>query len=338
LGTTEARIVCRSVGTGGSSTGKAFWDTLAVERLQTINNPDYNGDLIVNLLDFVKLAAVWHQVSSVYNLRGSDSIDQEDLAVFADAWLTAIPVYPGYELVWSDEFSGTQINAANWTHQVMGDGGNNESQYYTARPVNSRVENGVLIIQANKEDYFAEGRTFHYTSARLRTAGKQDFLYGKLEARIKIPKGQGIWPAFWMMPTDNIYGGWAASGEIDIMESIGQADAIYGTLHYGGSWPNNTSAGGSYSNGQTDYSQDFHVYGIEWEPNVFRWYLDGQLYYTRTSWWSSGGAYPAPFNQRFHFLLNVAVGGNWPGYPDATTIFPQQMQVDYVRVYQKIAP
>jgi beta-glucanase (GH16 family) len=244
--------------------------------------------------------------------------------------------YGAYQLVWSDEFDGTQVNAANWSYQLMGDGGNNEWQYYTDRPANSWVANGILTIQANKEDYVVGSTTYHYTSARLRTAGKQDFLYGKLEARIKTPKGQGIWPAFWMMPTDSVYGGWAASGEIDIMESIGQADKAYGTLHYGGSWPDNTNGGGFLSG--TDFSQAFHVYTIEWEPTVFRWYVDGQLFFTKTDWWSSGGAYPAPFNQRFHFILNVAVGGNWPGYPDATTVFPQQMQIDWIRVYQDQNP
>jgi beta-glucanase (GH16 family) len=244
--------------------------------------------------------------------------------------------YGAYQLVWSDEFDGTSLNMANWSYQLMGDGGNNEWQYYTDRAANSWVANGILTIQANKEDYVVGGQTYHYTSARLRTLDKQDFLYGKMEARIKLPKGQGIWPAFWMMPSDSVYGGWAASGEIDIMESINQANTIYGTLHYGGQWPANENGGASYSDG-TDFSQAFHTYGIEWEPNVFRWYRDGQLYGTKTSWWSSGGAYPAPFNQWFHFILNVAVGGNWPGYPDATTTFPQQMQIDWVRVYQDSA-
>lgn len=245
------------------------------------------------------------------------------------------PPPPDWELVWSDEFDGTSLNMDNWSYQIMGDGGNNEWQYYTSRPQNSWVSGGYLTIQANKEDYVVGSQTYHYTSARIRTAGKQDFLYGRLEGRIKVPKGQGIWPAFWMMPTDSEYGGWAACGEIDIMETINQATSIYGTLHYGGEWPYNESSGCSYSNGLTDYSQDFHVYTIEWEPTVFRWYVDGQLYCMRTSWWSSGGDYPAPFDQLFHFILNVAVGGNWPGYPDETTVFPQQMVVDYVRVYQK---
>lgn len=245
-----------------------------------------------------------------------------------------------YQLVWQDEFEGTSLNMDNWSYQIMGDGGNNEWQYYTSRPQNSWVSGGYLTIQANKENYVVGNRTYNYTSARLRTAGKQDFLYGKLEGRIKVPKGQGIWPAFWMMPTDSVYGGWAASGEIDIMESINQADAVHGTLHFGGGWPNNRYTGGSYSPAGVDFSQDFHVYTIVWEPDVMRWYVDGILYSTKTNsqWWcdAAPGNPRAPFDQRFHFILNVAVGGNWPGYPDETTVFPQQFVVDWIRVYQQV--
>ncbi len=245
-----------------------------------------------------------------------------------------------YQLVWQDEFEGSSLNMDNWSYQIMGDGGNNEWQYYTSRPQNSWVSGGYLTIQANKEDYRVGNKTYHYTSARLRTAGKQDFLYGKLEGRIKVPKGQGIWPAFWMMPTDSVYGGWAASGEIDIMETINQANTVHGTLHFGGGWPNNRQTGGSYSPAGADFSQNFHIYTLEWEPDVMRWYVDGILYSTKTSsqWWSDAapGNPQAPFDQRFHFILNVAVGGNWPGYPDETTVFPQQMVIDWIRVYQQV--
>lgn len=249
------------------------------------------------------------------------------------------PPSSDWTLVWADEFDGTSLNLSNWSYQIMGDGGNSEWQYYTSRPQNSWVSGGYLTIQANKEDYWANNRTYHYTSARLRTAGKQDFLYGKLEGRIKVPKGQGIWPAFWMMPTDSVYGGWAASGEIDIMESINQADAVHGTLHFGGGWPDHRNTGGSYSPPGADFSQDFHVYTLQWEPDVMRWYVDGVLFSTKISsqWWSDAAPDNprAPFDQEFHFILNVAVGGNWPGYPDETTVFPQQMVIDYIRVYQK---
>jgi len=140
-----------------------------------------------------------------------------------------------------------------------------------------------------------------------------------------------------MLPTDNVYGGWAASGEIDIMELLGhEPNVVYGTLHYGGSWPNNRSSGGSYRLAGGDFSQDFHVFSLEWEPGEIRWFVDGELYLTLTQWYTEaqGASFPAPFDQRFHLLMNVAVGGNWPGSPAPTTQFPQEMVVDYVRVYQ----
>ncbi|UCF43475.1 MAG: glycoside hydrolase family 16 protein, partial [Planctomycetota bacterium] len=293
----------------------------------------------INFADYSKLAGDWQQTQSLYDLDGDEDIDFNDLRVFAENWLAPPPSYPGYELVWSDEFYGSRINYENWSHQ-LGDGtayglpagwGNNEREYYTPRPENSYVSNGNLVIVARQESY--QGAS--YTSARLRSFAKQDFLYGKIEARIKLPGTQGIWPAFWMLPTDWEYGGWAASGEIDIVESTNIADTIHGTIHYGGQWPSNTSSGGSYSDGN-DFSDDFHTYAIEWEPTRIRWYIDEQLYHTETSWWSSGGSYPAPFNKPFHILLNVAVGGNWPGDPNESSTFPQQMLIDYVRLYEKI--
>ncbi len=257
--------------------------------------------------------------------------------------LTALPSTPlfsqTYQLVWYDEFDGPDIDLTKWEYEVNGDGGgNNELQYYTDRPENSFIENGCLVIQALEETYTGPDGTRDYTSARLRTLNKGDFLYGRFEARIKLPSGQGMWPAFWMLPTDWIYGGWAASGEIDIMEAVNIPTSIYGTIHYGGSWPDNVSSGCTYTEGHgpkaTDFSQDFHIYAIEWEPDVMRWYVDGNLYCTQTDWWSSAAPFPAPFDQRFHILLNLAVGGDWPGAPDASTVFPQQYIIDYVRVYQ----
>ena len=242
-----------------------------------------------------------------------------------------------WELVWSDEFDGPGIDLNKWEHEVNAwGGGNNELQYYTDRPVNSFIEDGKLVIQALQETYTGPEGTRDYTSARLRTLHKGEWLYGRFEARIKLPTGQGLWPAFWMLPTDWVYGGWAASGEIDVVELIGsQPGVIHGTLHYGGEWPNNTLSGGSRSG--PDFTAGFHEYAVEWDPLEFRWYVDGVHYHTETDWWSSAADYPAPFNQRFHMLLNVAVGGNWPGSPDASTVFPQRMEVDYVRVYQRTA-
>jgi len=262
------------------------------------------------------------------------------LVIASGLSLLAGPAAAQDTLIWSDEFDGTSIDPNNWEHMI-GDGtayglpagwGNNELQYYTSRPENSYVADGNLHIIAREEQYAG----CDYTSARLRTQNLRDFLYGRMEARIKLPTGQGMWPAFWMLPTDWVYGGWAASGEIDIIEAVNIPTTVYGTIHYGGQWPYNTSSGGSYSDG-TDFSDEFHVYALEWEPDVMHWYVDGIWYHTETSadWYSDGAPDNdrAPFDQRFHFLLNIAVGGNWPGPPDETTVFPQVMMIDWVRVY-----
>ncbi len=245
----------------------------------------------------------------------------------------------GWKLVWQDEFNGQGVDQAKWNFEVNGGGGgNNELQYYTNRPQNANVANGVLTIQALAERYCAADGCRDYTSARLTTRNKGDWLYGRMEVRAKLPAGQGLWPAIWMLPTDWSYGSWAASGEIDILEAVNPGasggNTIYGTLHYGGAWPNNTHKGGN-TVPDSSITDQFHVYAVEWELGQIRFYVDGRLYHTATDWWSSGGAFPAPFNQRFHMLLNVAVGGNWPGPPNANTRFPQKMEVDYVRVYQK---
>ncbi len=244
-------------------------------------------------------------------------------------------------LVWSDEFNGTSVDTNNWEFMIgtgaefgLNGWGNNELQYYTSRSDNVFVANGMLNIVARQENF--GGR--NYTSARLRTLNKAEFLYGRIEARIKLPSTPGIWPAFWMLPTNSPYGGWAASGEMDIMESVNYADRIYGTIHYGGNWPNNVFTGGERENG-IDYSADFHVYTLEWTPQFLRWYIDGTPFYTRVpmNWFSTAapGDPDAPFDVPFHLLLNVAVGGNFPGNPNGDSVFPQTMQVDWVRWYQQ---
>jgi len=239
------------------------------------------------------------------------------------------------QLVWYDEFNGSSLDLTKWTPQI-GNGcdiglcgwGNNELQYYTDRSTNLQVSGGFLQITARKERI----QSNQYTSGRIRSLNKGEWTYGRMEARMKMPVGQGIWPAFWMLPTDEAYGAWPQSGEIDIMEYLGhQSNTIYGTVHYGQPWPNNKNTGGKYLLPTGGFNDDFHVVAIEWEPNVIRWYVDGILYVTRTNVDLSPERWP--FDQRFHFLLNVAVGGNWPGNPDATTVFPQTLTVDYVRVY-----
>ena len=241
-----------------------------------------------------------------------------------------------WELVWQDEFSGSQLDMGKWEPQI-GNGcpnlcgwGNNELQYYRAE--NATVSGGVLTITAREQSFGGAD----YTSARLRTKNLGDWTYGRLEMSAKMPIGQGIWPAFWMLPTDEAYGGWAASGEIDIVEYLGQdPDRVLGTIHYGGSYPLNASSGSSYTLTSGTFHDDFHLFALEWEPCELRWYVDDVLYWVQSDWYSDGGPYPAPFDQRFHLLLNLAVGGNLPGPPDGTTQFPQELVVDYVRVYQE---
>lgn len=246
---------------------------------------------------------------------------------------------PAWSPVWADEFDGVSLNTSNWEAQIgtgpSGDGwGNNELQYYTGRASNVAVGGGLLTITARAENY--NGRA--YTSARIRTQGKRDFRYGRFEARAKVPSGQGLWPAFWMLPTNSPYGGWASSGEIDIVETINLATAVYGTIHHGGPYPANVSTG---ANRPGTYSDGFHVYAIEWEPDEIRWYVDGVRYnrVTSATWYSTlaPGNDRAPFDVPFHFLLNFAVGGNWPGNPNASTVLPATFQVDYVRVWQRPA-
>lgn len=243
-----------------------------------------------------------------------------------------------WELVWQDEFDGAAIDTSKWEKEVNAlGGGNNELQYYTARSENSFVKDGALAIQALKEQYTEAGETREYTSARLRTLNRGDWKYGRFEIRAKLPYGKGIWPAIWMLPSKSIYGGWAASGEIDIMEMLGHdTQTVYGTLHYGGEWPSNAHSGISFKLDNRAFSEDFHVFRLDWGPNEFRWYVDDQLYQTQKEWYTPNAPYPAPFDQPFYLILNVAVGGNWPGSPDEATNFPQAMVVDYVRVYTKV--
>lgn len=255
--------------------------------------------------------------------------------LFSGAAVAAAHAQP-YELVWQDEFDGTTLDLGKWQPQI-GTGcpqlcgwGNNELQYYRAE--NATVSDGLLTITARDELFGGAA----YTSARLRTRNLADFTYGRFEMHAKLPVGQGLWPAFWMLPTDEVYGGWAASGEIDIMEYVGQdPDRVFGTLHYGGTFPFNQSSSNAFTLPQGTFDDEFHTFALEWEPCEMRWYVDGEPYATQTSWFSDGGPYPAPFDQRFHLLLNLAVGGNLPGPPDGTTTFPQELVVDWVRVFQQ---
>lgn len=255
--------------------------------------------------------------------------------VFAAAsLLPAMPAHAQYTLVWADEFNGTSVDPSRWQFQI-GTGcpslcgwGNNELQYY--RSENATVAGGFLTITAKQESFGGKA----YTSSRLRSQGLADFTYGKIEMRAKLPIGQGIWPAFWMLPTSSPYGGWPVSGEIDIMEYLGQQpNRVFGTLHYGN--PDQIFSSTATTLPSGTFNDDFHTFAVEWEPNRIRWLLDGVQFACKSNWISSAAGYPAPFDTPFHMLLNMAVGGNLAGPPNASTVFPQQYVIDYVRVYQK---
>lgn len=238
---------------------------------------------------------------------------------------------------WADEFNGTSLDESQWNYQ-LGDGcdiglcgwGNNELQYY--KKENATVSNGTLQITAKKERV----RASSYTSARINTKGKAEWTYGRLEARIKLPAGGGLWPAFWMLPTDEVYGNWPQSGEIDIMEFVGHhPKEVLGTIHYGDPYPNNQYQGNKYVLQEGAFSDNYHTFSIEWEPGEIRWLLDGVLFSTKRT--QDISPHHWPFDQNFHFLLNVAVGGNLGGTVD-NNIFPATMEVDWVRVYDSFLP
>ncbi|WP_271813623.1 glycoside hydrolase family 16 protein [Clostridium beijerinckii] len=233
----------------------------------------------------------------------------------------------GWNLAWSDEFNGTSINTSNWKCETGGDGwGNNELEYYTNRSENARIENGNLVIEARKENY----NGMNYTSARLKSQGLKNWTYGKVEARMKLPAGQGVWPAFWMLGENISQVSWPKCGEIDIMEHINNESAIHGTIHWD-STGNNTHADYGAASPNIDVTQ-YHVYSIEWNASSIKWFVDGKQYLEANIANNINGT--EEFHKPFFILFNLAIGGNWPGNPNGSTPFPAKMYVDYVRVYQ----
>jgi beta-glucanase (GH16 family) len=234
----------------------------------------------------------------------------------------------GWVLDWNDEFDGTALDHGKWVVETGPKWANNELQYYSSRPENLRVTGGHLVIEARKEAF--GGRD--YTSARIKTQGLQERQYGRYEARIRIPRGQGIWPAFWLLGANCAAQPWPKCGEIDIMENIGKEPAIiHGTVH-GPGYSGEHGVGAPSALASGTYADDFHLYAVEWEPKQIRFYRDGILYHTVTPELVKG---EWVFEHPFFVILNLAVGGDWPGNPDASTAFPQQMLVDYVRVYRR---
>lgn len=306
-----------------------------------------------------------------------DTSRDPDIVHSQDPFKTVL-ISEQWQLIWQDEFDDDKIDLAKWTFEVnCFGGGNNEQQCYTDRTENAFIEQGILKIVALKENftgpsvqdddpsyYTKNTRTLPYTSARLRSKNKGDWTYGRFEIRAKLPQGQGTWPAIWMLSTEWAYGGWAGSGEIDIMEAVNlkaktdergsgaeqEESRVHGTLHYGRAWPENVYSGKAFHlpEGQNP-ADDFHEYAVEWQEGEIRWYVDDIHFATQrdTGWYSQymnsegtliNGENSAPFDQDFHLLLNFAVGGAWAANVNEKgideSIFPQSLDIDYVRVYE----
>ena len=343
------KIDCVYPCTSGDKTlgakGYNGWETISVNVDELVNQ-----GLILETIDTGLVIWASQYTNTIFQLDnvrwedtdGGGTTVEEPLA--DDGWV--IPsftgyespsTYDGYSLTWSDEFSGTEINADNWGYDIGGSGwGNNELQYHTNR--NAYLKEGLLVIRAQQEAY----RGKNYTSSRLKTQGKQNFKYGRIDVRARLPEGAGIWPALWMLGENITDVGWPKSGEIDIMEMVGGNSpqdkhpngdrTAHGTMHW-----NNNGLNGSYSpvnTGKseilsTSLSEEFHVFSIQWDVNGIGWYIDDVQYSYKTI------NSTQPFREEFFFIMNIAVGGDWPGSPNSSTVFPQRMVIDYVRVFQK---
>lgn len=252
---------------------------------------------------------------------------------------TQVPELEGYELLWHDEFDSDTLDESIWNYEPHEPGWTNEElQEYTVGTDNVFLRDGKLVIKAIMTE--GDNGNPYYTSGKVTSQNKEDFMYGKVVVSAKVPEGQGLWPAIWMMPTDeSYYGQWPKCGEIDIMEVLGnQTDIAYCTVHYG---EPHAEQQGIYQLTGTTFAEDFHEYSVEWEPGEMRWYIDNHLVLTVNDWFTAESGqdekpYPAPFNQTFFVQMNLAVGGTWPGNPDETTDFDKaEFEIDYVRVYQK---
>ena len=252
-----------------------------------------------------------------------------------------------WALVWADEFDRESLDFTKWEKEENNyGGGNNERQAYRTDPKYCFVKDGNLNIAVYRDAHTTnDGKTQPYSSARIRTMKRGEWQYGRIEFRAKLPNGQGIWPAVWMLPTESKYGGWAAAGEIDILESRGSAvQETTGALHFGGAWPRNTYLAHSYEFPDKDAAEDFHVYALEWNADEIKWIVDDVVWKTRTKdeWFTEAARDnpSAPFDHPFHLIMNVAVDGRFFEKVDQKAdrippdAFPQVMEVDYVRVYQ----
>lgn len=302
----------------------------------TKRNDESVGTRLFVPLAIVGLIGAWGSVPS----PAADAATAAASTTPTTPAVTAPPSVPiasidGWELSWHDEFDGDSIDPTNWTFDLGGGGwGNGEAQYYTSRPENARVHGGLLVIEGRQEPY--EGSS--YTSARLKTQGLQEFQYGRFEARLQVPRGDGLWPAFWMLGANfeadgSAENSWPFVGEIDIMEHLGrEPDLILGTIH----GPGYSGALGRTRWNRQDYdiADDFHTYAVEWDHEGVRWYYDDELYFTVGR--DDVGDREWVFDHEFFLIVNLALGGQFPGPIGLDTEFPAQLYVDYVRVYQQV--
>ena len=321
-----------------------LWALPVAAYADTAIDMDYNGDGAVDIFDMVSARK-----------QGANAEELHRLSGFLLGNGAGTPAQEGYRLVWSDEFDGSSLDMDKWSYElgnwklddsgnyITNGWGNNEQEFYTDR--NTAVKDGVLTISARKESWTDEKQgSYEYTSSRLSTQHKFSVCGGRIEVRARCDSGKSLWPAIWMLPEDSAYGGWASSGEIDIMEGWGSTpERVCGTVHFGGAWPANKYLTGEYSFPDGDGTENWHTYSIEWDRGEIRWYVDDSLYSTQTDWYSEGFSYPAPFDQNFYIILNLAVGGHFDGidgiYADPATFASgdQNFDIDYVRVYENTA-
>ena len=294
--------------------------------------------LIPVLLSALTLAACTAKTATGENTMSNENKETVNVS---ETVPTEAPAIEGYELFWHDEFDGDKLDTKTWTVEAHKPGWvNHELQEYVIKKENIFLRDGSLVIKAIKT--VDDNGNIHYTSGRMNTNYAMSFTYGKVVVGAKVPKGKGLWPAAWMMPSSNeIYGQWPLGGEIDIMEILGHdTKTSYATIHYG--LPHNQKQGTiKLGADEPDFSEAFHEFSVEWEPGEIRFYVDDKHLVTINEWYTKNhgqvpAAFPAPFDKPFHIILNLAVGGDWPGSPDSSTDFDNaEYLVDYVRVYTK---
>lgn len=325
----SATISTNAIGSGAFP--KSTWIHLPVT-----NQYDPNTFVVTNTAATLTAPAGTHFVRYQIVFQG-DALNSGGSLYFDDLALnqTGGSPYGNWNVVWSDEFDGTEIDHDTWTYDIGAGGwGNNELEYYTSRSENAFVADGLLNIVARRESFGGQ----NYTSARLKTQGLASWTYGRFEWRARFPSGVGVWPALWLLGTNITSVGWPKCGEIDAVELKGTSMTnVQGSLHSG----SDSTAIYTFPNGES--ATNFHTYVLDWTTNAFLFFVDGQLYQTQTNWWSPVGPYPTPFNRPFFVIMNMAIGGNYVDNPsaggiNAGTVFPATMQVDYLRIYNETPP